>query len=203
MRELRARIQSRPTPTTVSASLVPNEGADWIRLEEAVRGLRTASSQMGGLPPVPPTLRGRVGAFLIKIVQRALFWYTAQVLEFQIATTRVIDEVIAATKMAIETGQRRWRAIEALSEQLVELRTETECFRDELGLAREEARRATESLLTDLTHALDALRDKMDSEGASRTVALGSLSTRWILRLRPERLWVGILPPVLNLLQRS
>ena len=141
MRELRARIQNRSTQPTVSAPFPPASAvADLAQSEEAARSLRMACSQMGGLPPQPATLRGRVGAFFVKIVQRALFWYTPQILEFQIATTQVIDELIAATKMGIETGQRRWRAMEALTEQLVELRTETERLRDDLAAAAETTR---------------------------------------------------------------
>ena len=84
--------------------------------------------------------------------------------------------------MVVETGQRRWRAMEALSEQLVELRAETERLRDELGVAHQRAesqfeeRRAMESRLTEAIHALEALRNRMDSEQVTHTAALESLT---------------------------
>jgi 2-polyprenyl-3-methyl-5-hydroxy-6-metoxy-1,4-benzoquinol methylase len=34
---------------------------------------------VGDMPPQPPTLRGRVGAVLVSIVRRMLFWYTEQI----------------------------------------------------------------------------------------------------------------------------
>jgi SAM-dependent methyltransferase len=181
MAEVRARIEKRAAPLGPPPR---SPSVDWVRLEGCIKALESASSRIGELPPQPPTFRGRIGSFIVKLVRRALFWYTPQVLEFQIATTRVIEEVIAAIKMAVETGQRRWRAMEALSEQLVELRAETERLRDEIGVASEqiesqfESRRTTESRLTDVTQALNALRDKLDSEVASRAAALGSLNTR-------------------------
>lgn len=35
--------------------------------------------QVGDMPPQPPTLRGRVGAVLVNVVRRMLFWYTGQI----------------------------------------------------------------------------------------------------------------------------
>ena len=32
--------------------------------------------QVGDIPPQPPTLRGRLGAVLVNLVRRMLFWYT-------------------------------------------------------------------------------------------------------------------------------
>ena len=36
-------------------------------------------AQIGSMPPQPPSLRGRIGASLVRLVQRALFWYTPQI----------------------------------------------------------------------------------------------------------------------------
>jgi hypothetical protein len=44
----------------------------------AVRGIEFNLPQIGDMPPEPPTLGGRVGAVLVSVVRRALFWYTAQ-----------------------------------------------------------------------------------------------------------------------------
>jgi 2-polyprenyl-3-methyl-5-hydroxy-6-metoxy-1,4-benzoquinol methylase len=39
--------------------------------------------QIGDMPPQPPTLRARVGAVLVGIVRRMLFWYTEQIRALQ------------------------------------------------------------------------------------------------------------------------
>jgi ubiquinone/menaquinone biosynthesis C-methylase UbiE len=35
--------------------------------------------RVGHMPPRPPTLRARIGAVLVKVIRRALFWYTEQI----------------------------------------------------------------------------------------------------------------------------
>jgi SAM-dependent methyltransferase len=39
------------------------------------------ATQVGRMPPQPPTLRARLGSVLVKLVRRSLFWYSAQVNE--------------------------------------------------------------------------------------------------------------------------
>src|SRR5437016_8302102 len=39
--------------------------------------------QIGDMPPQPPTWRGRVGAVLVNMVRRMLFWYTGQIRALQ------------------------------------------------------------------------------------------------------------------------
>ena len=56
--------------------------------------------EIGSLPPEPPTWRGRIGAYGVRIVQRALFWYSGQLREvrneelaWRDAATRAIGEL--------------------------------------------------------------------------------------------------------------
>src|SRR6185369_3937108 len=42
------------------------------------RSAETVAPQLGDMPPVPPTVRGRTGAVLVQAIRRALFWYTSQ-----------------------------------------------------------------------------------------------------------------------------
>ncbi len=48
------------------------------------------------MPPCPETLRGRIGASLVRMVRRALFWYTPQIVAVQEAITEVLGELIWA-----------------------------------------------------------------------------------------------------------
>jgi O-antigen chain-terminating methyltransferase len=52
----------------------------------------TGTLLAGQMPPGPPTLRARVGAVLVRLVQRSIFWFTQQVQDFQKATADRIKE---------------------------------------------------------------------------------------------------------------
>jgi len=54
--------------------------------------LRASYALVGQLPPEPPTFRGRMGARLVKLVQRMLFWYTPQIVHFQYSALRALEE---------------------------------------------------------------------------------------------------------------
>ncbi len=70
--------------------------------------LSRADVQIGAMPPQPPSLRARVGAVLVAIVRRALFWYTAQIQAFQ---TRVAEAAAEQTRvLARLSGQQQEQA---------------------------------------------------------------------------------------------
>ena len=48
--------------------------------------------QVGDIPPQPPTLRGRLGAVLVKLVRRMLFWYTGQIRTFHGVVAEAVGE---------------------------------------------------------------------------------------------------------------
>jgi 2-polyprenyl-3-methyl-5-hydroxy-6-metoxy-1,4-benzoquinol methylase len=58
----------------------------------------TSERLVGRLPSSPPTLRGRIGRFLVLCVQRALFWYTPQIQEFQRSTAAGARETADALR---------------------------------------------------------------------------------------------------------
>lgn len=64
--------------------------------------LRSAVERIGQPPPTPPTLRGRFGAMLVRLMQRAMFWYTPsiqntnqQILNALESHLKVTEEIIA------------------------------------------------------------------------------------------------------------
>ena len=61
-------------------------------LRSALSALYSSYGLVGQTPPEPPTFRGRMGARLIKLVQRMLFWYTPQIVHFQYSTLRALEE---------------------------------------------------------------------------------------------------------------
>ena len=86
--------------------------------------------QIGDMPPQPPTLRGRVGAVLVNVVRRMLFWYTDQIRAQQ---KRIADAAREQARALHELSAAERRGREALDdvterlagqEQLLERQTE-------------------------------------------------------------------------------
>lgn len=82
----------------------------------------------GITPPAPRTLRAGVGAVLVRVVQRSIFWFTQQVQEFQKATAERIQEHAQLLRaQRSETAQLRERVeemektVKQLSETLAQL----------------------------------------------------------------------------------
>ena len=70
-------------------------------LRQLDRQLETCADSFGNLPLSPPTLRGRAGRMLVRVVQRLLFWYTPplrQLHEIMLKRceeeTRVLDKLL-------------------------------------------------------------------------------------------------------------
>lgn len=61
-------------------------------LRSLLATLHGSYALVGQLPPEPPTFRGRMGARLVKLVQRVLFWYTPQIVHFQYSVLRTLEE---------------------------------------------------------------------------------------------------------------
>ena len=99
MREIRERIRPKtPESAAAGSSAVagPHPPAlELAGLREAAHRVRLSCSLVGQMPPQPPSLRARIGAKLVRIVQRMLFWYTPQILQFHTAVTQAIVEHVS------------------------------------------------------------------------------------------------------------
>jgi DNA repair exonuclease SbcCD ATPase subunit len=91
-------------------------------LRSALSALQASYAMVGRLPPEPPTVRGRIGARLIKLVQRMLFWYTPQIVYFQYSALRALEE----QAKTLERAERRIRKLES---ELGEERAENQNLR--------------------------------------------------------------------------
>lgn len=90
-------------------------------MRPALAALHSSYALVGQLPPEPPTFRGRMGARLVKLIQRLLFWYTPQIVHFQYAALQALEEQandLDATARAsadlAETARREAAARESL-----------------------------------------------------------------------------------------
>ncbi|MFB3918421.1 MAG: hypothetical protein ACE14M_16955, partial [Terriglobales bacterium] len=81
--EIRARVRARmgshaphPAAPELDSVQAPLSSLDLTGLHQAARRMRAAQALVGQMPPQPPGLRARLGAALVGIVRRMLFWYT-------------------------------------------------------------------------------------------------------------------------------
>jgi len=92
----------------------PTLEGDPLQLYETALRVRMAEGLAGQLPPQPPTLRGFLGGLAVRLVRRALFWYTPRILKFQNVVTRAVED----QSSAIENLIRSQRALSQRVEQL-------------------------------------------------------------------------------------
>ncbi len=90
---------------------MPSESEDLAKLQGRLEQLRAVCAQIGKSPKVPDTVRGRVGARLVSLVQRMLFWYTPPLQTTLEGLTEVVDGLI----------RRAGRLQEELNQQALQL----------------------------------------------------------------------------------
>ena len=145
-------------------------------IRSALSALHASYGLVGQTPPEPPTFRGRIGARLVKLVQRMLFWYTPQIVHFQYSALRALEEQTKNLESAAAHLRDFKRAQDAARES-IELRVR----QLEGTLAEERAQngrlhRAWEDLQKDLKVAMAAaashtqsLERRFESEIAALT----------------------------------
>ena len=99
---------------------------DWPALTRLSWSSEPAHQKIGDMPPCPPTLRGRIGALFVRIVRRALFWYSGQIAAFQ-------GLVGGAAVELIETLREHARAIDALTSRQAAQADEATALGDRVG----------------------------------------------------------------------
>jgi hypothetical protein len=110
----------RPPETNESIEPAKTEDSPWLEsaaLRSVLSALHASYALVGQLPPEPPTLRGRVGARLVKLIRRMLFWYTPQIVHFQYSVLRALEEQAKILQRAerricrleVELGEERAR----------------------------------------------------------------------------------------------
>jgi 2-polyprenyl-3-methyl-5-hydroxy-6-metoxy-1,4-benzoquinol methylase len=92
-------------------SVLPRERFDLDEIRRAIARMQSSSS-VGQSPPEPLTFRGRVGALIIRAIQRALFWYTPQIVQFHNASVRAQEEQakgLEAVTLALHDIRTEWQ----------------------------------------------------------------------------------------------
>lgn len=185
---------------------------DTSSLRESARHLRQTHALVGQMPPQPPTMRGRLGASIIRKIRRALHWYTPQILQFHQTVTDVTEKQVKAIEemhgilgelgrdLTQEIAAREGFETRAASEirQLVEDfkhdRT-VQAERVDIGVERaiagarallEQARTAIEDQLRSAAHAWEEEHKRVEAVGKGIEAVEKRLgdSERTILSLR-------------------
>jgi O-antigen chain-terminating methyltransferase len=199
-REIRRRVgcqappQDREKTATPPAESLPFSRprvfptAALIRTEELIHRVQSGELLVGGLPPQPPTVRGRIGAWLVSVVRRMLFWYTPQIHSFQRAVTQAIREQSQALQ-SMETHVREWQASSEAAREFAELgnshRSDFPRWVDRLRSA-EEACRALAARVDSLTNDLSALQSRHDAGAARVDAVINESISRREVALRQE-----------------
>jgi len=104
-------------------------GIDLSNLADLNRLCRENATALGRIPPGPPSLRGRTGAWLIRIVQRMLFWYTPQIVAFQDLAARTMGE-------QLETMRRTSALLADLEQRQIQIVRDAEALQAEADRLR-------------------------------------------------------------------
>ena len=119
----RVKYASDSAAEAYSEGLWADDLAELRRLHDELFSL---SSSVGSMPPQPNTLRGRVGARLIRIVQRMLFWYTPQILRCNLSVTAVLKQVCATARIAVPISNLGAQTTQQLRKELGFLKLDIE-----------------------------------------------------------------------------
>jgi 2-polyprenyl-3-methyl-5-hydroxy-6-metoxy-1,4-benzoquinol methylase len=101
LRQIRAEMQRSYKPREGS-KLIEQAGTDQpvsgelAELRSAIASLTASYALVGQTPQEPPTFRGRMGARLVKLTQRLLFWYTPQIVHFQYSALKAFESALKA-----------------------------------------------------------------------------------------------------------
>ena len=104
---------------------------DLARLLESARQLSLTHALVGRMPPEAPTFRGRIGAWMIRKMQRALFWYTPQILEFHRNVEHVVGELVGIIEKLL---RERMQVADQIAHLSNEVAGREKAMREQLGL---------------------------------------------------------------------
>jgi O-antigen chain-terminating methyltransferase len=119
LRQIREEMQRsyRPRGGEKSIQQVEAGEASSVELAElrsALGALNASYALVGQTPPEPPTLRGRIGARLVKLVQRLLFWYTPQIVHFQYSALKAFDSALRILEGHAQSLQQQAQNVQQL-----------------------------------------------------------------------------------------
>jgi hypothetical protein len=123
MREIREKVRAEnrdrdDAARTATRAIPRHVNAVLARLKSSTASLEEAVSRIGEIPPAPDTLRARVGAGGVRVMQRALFWLVPTIKSAQQNTVQSIRDHVTVTEEILKALQQTNLQIELLRRQL-------------------------------------------------------------------------------------
>jgi SM-20-related protein len=118
MQEIRDRIHQGTHP---SAPPMPEMDC-LVRVSKALHLRKTL---VGRLPPEPPTLRGRVGGLMVKVIRRCLSWFTSPLEDFHSDIIEAFDLQFSALHRLSDVTRQNLETAEFLKRKLAQVPAET------------------------------------------------------------------------------
>jgi SM-20-related protein len=121
MQEIRDRIHQgsdtqQPGVLLPSAPPMP-EMECLVRVSKALHLRKTL---VGRLPPEPPTLRGRFGGLMVKVIRRSLAWFTSRLDDFHSDVIEAFDLQFSALNRLSSVTRQNLETVEFLKRKLAE-----------------------------------------------------------------------------------
>ena len=125
--------------------------------ERLSRMADSGQAQVGDMPPQPNTFRARVGAVLVGVMRRALFWYTGQIrtahkniadaAREQVRALRELDAAVRRQQAALAEKDQKFEDVDSLAERLQEFEREIAALGGRIERIEQEQRRHAEAVL--------------------------------------------------------
>lgn len=102
--EIHAKAQQESAGSGWASTTVSHDVANELAiLQGSYERLYQMRGLIGQMPPAPNTTRARIGAHLIRAIQRMLFWYTPQINRVQQEVTNTIGSLCKLVETQMET----------------------------------------------------------------------------------------------------
>lgn len=164
---------------------------DLSLLRESARRLSLTHALVGRMPPEAPTFRGRVGAWIIRILQRALFWYTPQIVEFHRSVDHVVEELVQAVEELLREQVQARALVNEMAGRQETVQLEVRRVEQDMRRLLEQAAVAQEDLRRLLEQGAVAQQERVDNvEGRLGDTEHRILSTQRGLMSQEMRLSV-------------
>jgi len=137
IREIRQRMEVKAPAEAAMEGNAARRREELNALYLSYSCLHRLRHAVGTMPPVPSTIRGRAGSYLVRAVQRMLFWYTPQILRFQDETVRALDRICQLLELEWKEAEEQREQMKQLQLEVSRLRAEVAAHGDRTGPAAE------------------------------------------------------------------
>jgi len=139
VQEIRAQVQRRAQQAALAAGRVETESdfseptPDLVqRLRFALTEVKLEGGRIGQPTPEPPTIRGRIGSKLMRLLGRVFWWYTFHIQAFVSATVRYLHEQIQTLDSLMRSQRLVAQAVNGVRQKVAELEVPMREFREDL-----------------------------------------------------------------------